>query len=81
MHIWGCNYHAPTDSIVILSIDAELIAMDRKTGKLRTKKHFTLPGSPSKNSLNQKPNKFFVERGKEVTIKIKKKRNKIRLLE
>ncbi len=63
MHMWGCNYHAPTDSIVVLSIDAELGAFDRKTGKLRTKTFFTLPGSPSKNTENQKPFKFFIERG------------------
>ena len=68
MHMWGCNYHAPTDSIVVLSIDAELGAFDRKTGKLRTKTFFTLPGSPSKNTENQKPFKFFIERGKKKKI-------------
>jgi hypothetical protein len=61
--MWGCNYHAPTDSIVVLSIDAELGAFDRKTGKPRTKAFFTLPRFAIENSENQKPNKFFIERG------------------
>lgn len=79
MHIWGCNYHALTDTIVILSIDAELIAVDRKTGRLRSKKKFTLPGSPSKNSDVHLPKQFLIDRGNEETDRIfgKTKVNKI----
>ena len=79
MHMWGCNYHAPTDTIVVLSIDAELIALDRRTGRLRTKAHFTLPGAPSKNSAEMMPPQFLIDRGNEETDRVfgKTKMNKI----
>jgi len=49
--VWGMNYHPRTDSLINVTIDGILYALDRKTGKLLTKKHFVIPGAPAAGAV------------------------------
>ena len=60
--MWGMNYHRPSDSVVGLSIDGTLFALDRTTGA-PTAAPLQLPCSPAKGNDTVRPPAWAVRGG------------------
>lgn len=60
--MWGMNYHRPSDSVVGLSIDGTLFALDRTTGA-PTAAPLQLPCSPAKGNDTVRPPAWAVRLG------------------
>lgn len=43
-HVWGPNYHAPADAIILVTGDAHVVALDRKSGAQLLDSPYQLPG-------------------------------------
>lgn len=68
MHMWSMSYHPQTDSVIGLSDDGHVFAMDRKTGVSR-KVLMELPGAPTAPSDERAP-AFIMNMGDKETEKV-----------
>lgn len=68
VHMWGMNWHRPSDNVIGLSIDGQVGAFDRKTGKMSTP-WFALPCDPAKGNSTVMPPKWAVNLGDRETDK------------
>lgn len=68
MHTWGMNYHPQTDSVLGLSIEGHLFAMDRQTGESRDVL-LELPGAPAAAS-DERPPAFVMNMGDKITNEV-----------
>jgi hypothetical protein len=60
--MWGMNWHRPSDSLIGLTIDGTLFALDRSTGR-PTAAPFALPCSPAKGNPSNAPPQLIVSLG------------------
>ena len=61
-HVWGCNLHLQTDSIVILTSEAEFIILDRRSGFPLLDSPHIIGGSVAKGSTFAPP-QFVLDAG------------------